>query len=1578
MASTTPNETTKSEVDKTNPYYESLFNSFDHYITSVATNVDQALKPNNKDYMLVEPNDALGQTAKYRIVYFNNGSRTQSSYSINTIGDYNYIATVPYNRDFRPNYVGALYENGALNADADNGTNVIRELLSFADNVEKKSTVKDSISWGFCRGVGDIYKNLYLNKDQQQVADSYYINFTNGMPYDLSQHQFEKLHMDVVKEINEIIHHAIETGQTAATEHYSASLTDLWRKMFFNGKTARFHILDTGMLPSAVDMCYKLAGLKTTWKDDLEYISAGKFFLPDGVDASQFIGIKDTKRWYPFYTPAPYQYYYDGKQFIKNTGFDHTIYDQKVISTAEATTQEEKAKITTAEKAGNTERLNTVLRNDVPSTQILNQILMGTAEVGCTKDISTSPTMLSMLSSQSYLKKIYSISEYTRPATFDVNGNRKKTVLGPFKAIENWAHVPVYSTNNKDAISDYILHPLLNRYANIDAAEGKRLLDFTVEDPPKDFLAAYNTPDVYSRAELDYYNHTMPINTRSLRHDMINYYGKYIKPDTVGDLNGTVEGADWKSLAFARISSRVWAPAAGTAVLSPEQTKMIKRGIFGIATEAKKSEGWRTLKLGFTSKEDVEKPDELTDRLKLIEKADPMPVVRLKWRYMVYNGERKGSFWCETLRRSANNGDDIESADIKFDGLQSYKMNDNDKSNLYRFAASVNNLETVPSFYFTIHLLAQDGRVTDLKIDTTLGYPDFSKEGAGRVTFMQRDKNGSVIKETDTQEARQSRYGTGIQYFFAGYNCEDIYKKYEEQGLTMDQLLSTLSKDDIMKNRTDNETDDDVKNRHSRVYGGLMFANVVFNWDYKLLLNAWATAKGVIFGGLYNKGTNAGAKLWHTKDAGVALAVFFEAIYNANINSPTQVFIGKSLRVINDNVGPFGGSNNSLIGFTGKVYETIRARGNVGGYGGQGAMIQKTANSIFCADNIPKYTFVNSGGAETNGPNMDDGTGVHEDYYRENPKWGMNNCDDFFDHFKWGWNIGQTPFNEYTEYANRCNDEDRVCGCFLISESINRDITINPAKARWEIAPFHDVSPYSRTVSDLFGTRTSSRGRDCGNGNDKCTTRVTSGTAGEKGEVCGIHYTGWFGITKITEADFGFGQNVGNWTNHGQNPNIRVRLPMLWRYLSALRSKNIYTDGQLMPVGAELHYREAHKSLLSSFNNLDRPFINIGGRRSMLDDSSMGDYKDAVVDPAATVVAETVKNTYAVSRRTMSKWYNVINDPGMSDKAIKNILERVDQKRDLITSLYRTQKYTQTLPEVWKVNGTMIGGLPILPFIATMGAKTTNDNDCRRTYASNIKVVYEDDHKPLIEKKDGKAINCSNVGIGVCSLPGGEHEASSFIEAYHNCFNEFIGGDPNCIGFIIPVPVKSNESLSSSALVDWRYGLPPVIPLYEKEFMQGNILMPDANTKIDQINQLRVDWIGWVLKRAINSLNNCKKFDDDSQGSFMESNSCVKIQTPKFTIAPEMHDKDPTTPFTVTVDFNAYSTDSPETTYYMIAKPYTDENTRNYDIRNIFTDYKLGKNYGNKDIPVFRPLMTVLDYHGDQKISTELMPDLDK
>lgn len=1574
MASSIPGGTTQSEIDKMNPYYESLFNSFNHYITSITPAVDEALMPNNKDYMLVKPNNAIGQTAKYRIVYFNNGSRAQSAYSINTIGDYNYIATVPYNMNFRPNYVGTLYENGKLNADTDNGINVMRELLSFANNVEKKETVKDTISWGFCRGVGDIYKNLYLNKDQQQVADSYYINFTNGMPYDLSQHQFEKLHMDVVKEFNEIIHHAIETGQTAATEHYSASLTDLWRKMFFNGKSARFHVLDTGMLPSAVDMCYKLAGLNTTWKDDLEYISAGKFFLPDGVDGSQFTGIKGTKRWYPFYTPAPYQYYYDGKQFIKDTGFDHTVYDQKIVSAAEATTQEEKAKITTADKAGNTEKLNTVLRNDIPSTQILNQILMGTAEVGCTKDISTSPTMLSMLSSQSYLKKIASIEEYTRPPTFDVNNNRKFTVLGPFKKIENWAHVPIYSTDNKDAISDYILHPLLNRYANIDAAEGKRLLDFTVEDPPKDFLAAYNTPDVYSRAELDYYNHTMPINTRSLRHDMMNYYGKYIKPDTVSDLNGTVEGVDWKSLTFARISSHVWAPAAGGTVLSPDQKKMIKRGIFGIATEVKKSDGWKTLKLGFTSKLDVERPDELTDRLKLLAKADPMPTVRLHWRYMVYNGERKGSGACKTLRRSANNGNDIESADIRFDGVQSYKMDLPEKSNLYKFAASVNNLETIPSFYFTIHLLAQDGRVTDLKIDTTLGYPDFSKEGASRVTFMRRDDNGKIIAETDTQEARQSRYGTGIQYFFAGYNCEDIYRKYEEQGLTMDQLLSTLSKDDILKNPSDDR--EDRSNRYSRVYGGLRFANVVFRWDYKLLLNAWATAKGVIFGNLYSRGMNDGAKIWHTENAGIALAVFFEAIYNANINSPTHVFIGKSLRGINDEVGPFGGANNSLVDFKGAVYKTIMSRGNVGSYGGQGAMIQKTANSIFCAANIPKYVFVAPNGTETHGPDMYDGTGVHEQYYREGPWWGQNNCGDFFDHFKWGWNIGKTPFNVFSEYAHNCTDEDRVCGCFLLSESMNKEANTSPAKARWETMPFHDVSPYSRTVSDLFGTRTSVRGRHCSG--DRCETRSTSNSAGEKGEVCNIHYTGWFGIVGVTEADFGFGRTEGNCTNHGQNPNIRVRLPMLWRYLTALRSRNIYTDGQLMPVGAELHYREAHKSLLSSFNNLDRPFMNIGVRKSMIDDSKMGEYKDAIVDPAATVVAETIKNTYAVSRRTMAKWYNVINDPEMSDMAIRNILQRVDQKRDLITSLYRTQKYTQTLPEDWKVNGTMIGGLPILPFIATMGAKTTPDNDCRRTYASNIRVAYEDDHKPLIEKKDGKAINCSSVGIGVCSLPGGEREASSFIEAYHNCFNEFIGGDPNCIGFIIPVPVKSNESLSSSAVVDWRYGLPSVIPLYEKEFMQGNTLIPDANTKIDQINQLRVDWVGWVLKRAIDSLHNCKKFDDNNPTAFMESNSCVKIQTPKFTIAPEMNDKDPTTPFTVTVDFNAYSTDSPETTYYMIAKPYIDENTRNYDIRNIFTDYKLGSDYGEKNIPVFRPLMTVLDYHGDQKISSDLMPDLDK
>ena len=62
-----PTEATKPK----NPYYESLFQSFDDYITSITDVVSNELKPNKLNYELVSADAATNKQAKYRIAFFN-------------------------------------------------------------------------------------------------------------------------------------------------------------------------------------------------------------------------------------------------------------------------------------------------------------------------------------------------------------------------------------------------------------------------------------------------------------------------------------------------------------------------------------------------------------------------------------------------------------------------------------------------------------------------------------------------------------------------------------------------------------------------------------------------------------------------------------------------------------------------------------------------------------------------------------------------------------------------------------------------------------------------------------------------------------------------------------------------------------------------------------------------------------------------------------------------------------------------------------------------------------------------------------------------------------------------------------------------------------------------------------------------------------------------------------------------------------------------------------------------------------------------------------------------------------------
>ena len=400
-------------------------------------------------------------------------------------------------------------------------------------------------------------------------------------------------------------------------------------------------------------------------------------------------------------------------------------------------------------------------------------------------------------------------------------------------------------------------------------------------------------------------------------------------------------------------------------------------------------------------------------------------------------------------------------------------------------------------------------------------------------------------------------------------------------------------------------------------------------------------------------------------------------------------------------------------------------------------------------------------------------------------------------------------------------------GAFMIhAEPPRNDHNNYKGKMNWHLAPFHDVSSESRKRTNIYGTRSelSYWGTGAWEGpGGECMSSIQARDANL------MFKPGWYGIVGHTHGD--------------QNPNIRVRLPMLWRYLNELRQKGIYTDGQLMPCGVELHYTVGKKSLLSSITNVERVIPASGSR---VDNTAGAVWQQAVRDPASTVFAEVLKDTYAISTATLAKWCNTLSDKTALSKLLQNVLKTVDARRYALTAMHRAKRYINSLSPDKLINGTTVFNIPILPSVSAFGVGediTTDNNPNAIIVKSSMQTTFMDGAKPSVSIGDDKSITINKPGIGITNAPVLDKgiQANQFSDISLALYNSMLSFDGETIGWIVPIPTKSNMALLNAYNGSWRGGNSAVIPLTKRN-------VSEVITRLNgDTNHPRIHWIGWFI-----------------------------------------------------------------------------------------------------------------------------------
>ena len=1503
-----------------NPYFDSLFGSFNNYIAA--------------NYGL-ESTSTLAATEDAKLYSFTAGGLSTSEF-VNIAGNYKYSCIVPKANGMPPNYIGVLKENNALKG-------FIDELYSFTESMpiyEEKETEKKKLGEINCtRAAKSLYAKAY-GTDEDKNPRAYRINFTDGMPYNLRDLALREVHMDITKQLNSIIDYAIATGQTASTENYDDVLKSRFLNMFFteSGKP-RYYALRTGILPSAISYARYLQAKEkndsiqftTHYKDfeeEIDHLEKGLHFIPIGR-SSQFLQTEKADQrlfWYPFSSKNPYSYKYDTSgnttdkhKYVINEGFNHYNLDNN--------SGEDKAQASA---------LKTVLNSISMETKEIDDTLAGGHKTvlsykSCLSDIPA-PRQILVTDSYNTMSKV----KKNGKETLCYKGNLTETI----KDIDSWANI-------KDSNNNYIMHPLLNYsgykkdYLNVAAENyGSKITE-----------GAIRVDDSSDPEELAYYNTGFKFQAETIALNRMNFYST----------NKNDKSVDPYALEFGTISRDLYTVTNGSNKLKLNTNKYVKRDTFGVlgklpitttdnadaSTDSSKTTTttntskttttntskttttdnsktttttntskttddnandasmprWQTISCGITQRyDDVDDLKNIKYHLFSVGSNDsykPVPTVTMDITTIHYGGPYGGdddpnenhgcNFWADddfAGGYSCHGVYYVETGEDYHEGRYEKKLptkdfNENNPVSVtfdtntavlgkynqdivYNLSNMTLASSSLQGYYYTVHILADDGAVSwDIKVNSATGKLDDVDIGT--------DPDGENVSKAD----RIARYGTGLQYFFGG-NCDkSIFESYYNKGLTLFQLLDP---------RTD-AYDNGEGQRYGRVINGLKYANRTFEWDYNVVLKAWYLALWIMNGYTTNVNNRANyammdeEALYSTKDAGLALAAFFDYIYSTN---RVELMLGPSLKQINNAVGPYGSNtandgtgrsnatNNALItaygnkGATiGDNYDNTTLRGaswerinqNKGDRGVYDRLRDhaKVAATVFVNKDTKlhvesKITIGNNGvGRKYWSKGYVRGTGYNDRSKRS--KWGEHWADArrfaresegylHLDHYSWNWHID----NEFGSNIMLPDGNNLWHGVFML-HARNPTMTKDNPKGNgqgynspfnWHLGPFHEVSPEAKEHTNEYGVRNRLVPWHQGKHDGDC----------KQGAPDTTYKQAWDGIN-IEDG------KLETWDN--QNPNIRIRLPMLWRYLKSLREKGVYTDGQLMPCGIELHYCDYRKSLMTSITNAEHTLsvtsgftenpssnTDVNNNERITEENTTG-WQNALRLPSSVTFAEVMYDTYAITKNTISAWYEFLKQPAHCNALISDILSSIVPHSDKLIAMYRTKRYINSISNKLGDDGKTIYNIPILPTVSLFGATKTHEKSTVNSIviASEMGITYN--VPPDFDISEAKV---KNVAIGVThqpSLPPGQ-SANQFTAISAGLYADMTNFNSDTIGWIVPIPTKTNLALLDAYDSSWRQNMSSVIPLK----------MNGIRDFLDGLSGLH--WIGWVKSDSLQCL----------------------------------------------------------------------------------------------------------------------------
>lgn len=1427
-----------------NPYFRELFNSFDSYVRNDYTLSGSTLKTsdgiNNDKLSKFTP--TLGGNSAF----------------INIAGNYKYSCIVPMDKNQPPNYIGVLKENNALSG------SFIDELLSFTE-----SKGKDRLNINCTRAAEHLYDKAYrtYKPGETDTLHTYCINFTEGMPYGIYEPALRIVHKDVVKQLNSIIDYAIATGQTDLTAKYDDVLVSNFLNLFFTpDKKPRYYSLRTGILPSAIAYARFLQANDSTsftdhygdFKTEIDFLGKGKHFIPIG-QGEQFLKSEakgDRLYWYPFSTLSPYSYKFvtSGEttkdlRYVVDSGFNH----YQITGNADLV-----------------EKLNAMLDSTAIETAAINSTLAGSH-----RTILSYRSCLSDIPAPNIITVTDSYNTAATPNVNDtcqicINGNR----TGIIKSIDEWANV--------DDKNNIAMHPLLNLssrnkgYLNVEAEKrAKNITEDTL------FNASMNVE------ELHYYNNGFDIQPETRAVERMNFYST----------NSDDKSVDPYNLEFGAVSRYLYNVIHESKELKINKEQTIKDKVFGVLGKLPKTTGneiepaWKTVSCGITGV--INNVSELTKgspnhmfSVSGLSANNPVPKIAMNITTLHYgdphggegdedhgcnfydDDEYGGGYDCHKVYY-LDTGEDYHERNYDKD-MPKREFDENktvtvefsnsdavlgvyDAGAVYNMSNMTMNADSIQGYYYTVHILADDGGITaDVKINP---------------------HNGTI---NDPSKTGVECYGTGVQYFFGGNCAKAIFDSYYSKGLTLYQLF-------------DPTTDIYSGNKYGRVINGLKFANRAFEWDYNIVLKAWNLALWIMRGypnqnDRLNYSGNESV-LYKTKDAGLALAAFFDYIYKDNNKDGIKLLLGPSLKQINNAIGPYGSNSgedgtgkdqsNQLINKYGKKgVEQNKEYDNTTLRGASWDIISANTasgyyNSLKNHARVAAAVFVNRDSKLFNGSNTTIGkNGVGRKYwskgytagtkYNDNSdrsEWGWHWADArrtwkhsegrlHLDHYSWAWHIENSINDAAEQFAPTVHENNRWHGAFMIhARKLNEDKGYN-SPFNWHLGPFHEVSPEAKEHINEYGVRNKLVYWSQTMPDKSSRSQRWNGPDADGGCNDGAPDTTW------KQAWDGINGDDYTWDN--QNPNIRIRLPFLWRYLKSLREKGIYTDGQLMPCGIELHYCNYRKSLMTSITNAEHTIPITTGMITPADGQKLTNAQEknneaisklnkhnwqaAIKSPASVTFAETIYDTYAITRNTIAEWYNILNKPEFYTPLIRDILSGVRKHSDKLTAMYRTKRYVDDIAQrVDLKNGKTLYNLPILPAISMFGGSddVNGSVDESVVMTSDMKLIYNVPPNFNLDKA-----KTTNVAIGITyppTIPYGQ-SANQFTAISSGLYADLSNLDGDTIGWIVPIPTKANFALLNAYNGSWRHNMSSVIPLTTSNLY----------SLLEMLNDAKLHWIGWV------------------------------------------------------------------------------------------------------------------------------------